>query len=395
MHATYPVTSSQYSFYLWCKRGINVKNIGVMLDWKVLQLALAGKQTYERLSYYKLIGEKLGLEPIFFHPCQANLKTREVRGLVLVRGRLVRKKVKIPRVIHNRVLEGNPRTKQIIRKLGTIGRVYNGLVVRNKWKVYRLLHSNPALRPHLPISRTYTWNGLMDLLNHYQVVYLKPVIGSVGQGVVRIERSGPAFLWTSSSIQQKPFLRSAFRQQVGKWVGNRRFLIQQGIKLALYKGRTFDIRVSIQKNGKRLWSVSGMVAKLANRYNKLSNLAQGGSAEKLDTVLLSLFSEAEVRKIKLDIAKVGILIAKQLELTSPSLADIGIDMGIDLEGNPYLIEVNVRDQRYSFFKAGELGMFRKTYQTPLEYGKSLLECRPISQPLLHAHSLDDDESPSL
>ncbi|MFM1650905.1 YheC/YheD family protein [Brevibacillus sp. B_LB10_24] len=372
-----------------------MKNIGVMLDWKVLKLALAGKQTYERLSYYKLLGEKLGLEPIFYHPRQVNLKTREVRGLVLVRGRLVSKRVKIPRVMHNRVLEGNPLTKQMIRKLGTIGRVYNGLIVRNKLSVHRLLFSNSALRPHLPISRSYTWDGLMDLLGQYQVVYLKPVIGSVGQGVVRIERSGSVYLWTSSSIQQKPFLRSGLRQQARKWVGNRRFLIQQGIKLAHYKDRTFDIRVSIQKNGKRLWSVSGMVAKLANRYNKLSNLAQGGSAEKLDTVLLSMFSEAEVRKIKLDIARVGILIAKQLELKNPSLADIGIDMGIDSQGKPYMIEVNVRDQRYSFFKAGELGMFRKTYQTPLEYGKSLLEGRLLSQPLLHVDSLEDDVSPSL
>jgi len=46
-------------------------------------------------------------------------------------------------------------------------------------------------------------------------------------------------------------------------------------------------------------------------------------------------------------------------------------MGVDQQGNPYLIEVNVRDQRYSFYKAGELEMFKNTYRRPLEYAKSL------------------------
>jgi len=65
-------------------------------------------------------------------------------------------------------------------------------------------------------------------------------------------------------------------------------------------------------------------------------------------------------------------IAKQYSDHFQSLADLGMDMGIDDQGNPYLIEVNVRDQRYSFFKAGEKAMFKQTYRHPMEYAHTLM-----------------------
>ncbi|XOS92745.1 YheC/YheD family protein [Brevibacillus laterosporus] len=64
-------------------------------------------------------------------------------------------------------------------------------------------------------------------------------------------------------------------------------------------------------------------------------------------------------------------IVEQLELNESSLVDLGLDMGIDQFGLPYFIEANVRDQRYSFFKAGEKAMFYQTYETPLEFGATL------------------------
>jgi len=72
------------------------------------------------------------------------------------------------------------------------------------------------------------------------------------------------------------------------------------------------------------------------------------------------------------ISDAAVKIAKQYGQHFRSLADLGMDMGIDDQGNPYLIEVNVRDQRYSFYKAGEKSMFKQTYRHPLEYAQTLI-----------------------
>ncbi|MGF9825413.1 YheC/YheD family protein, partial [Brevibacillus agri] len=133
------------------------------------------------------------------------------------------------------------------------------------------------------------------------------------------------------------------------------------------------IRVSVQKNRERDWTVSGMVAKVANSKNKLSNLSRGGRAVPFTEAVATLFTPEQQAETIQRISEAAVAIAKQYGRHFSSLADLGMDMGIDEKGNPYLIEVNVRDQRYSFFKAGERAMFKQTYRHPLEYALTLLE----------------------
>lgn len=347
-----------------------MKRIGIMLDWALMQNGIEGKPTYERLDYYVEIGKELGLEPVFFHPRHLHLKTKQVTGHFWDGAKLIPRTVSIPAVIHNRVLSGQPPTRAIIRQLSKTYKVFNEIVIRDKGKVHQILWKNKWIRSYLPKTISYSRLSFQQFLQKSPVVYVKPSIGSVGVGVVRIERHKGKFV-SISSRQRKILTKGSLTSEMGKWVGKRRFLVQEGIPLAKYRDETFDIRVSVQRNGMGKWSISGMVAKVANTANKLSNLAQGGQAIKLDKVLDELFSQEESRIVKMRLGLAAVDIARQYASQFPSLADLGMDMGIDGKGNPYLIEVNVRDQRYSFFEAGELEMFHRTYRHPMEYGKSL------------------------
>jgi len=349
-----------------------VKRIGIMLDWALMQNGIAGKPTYERLDYYVDIGKELGLEPVFFHPRHVNLKTRRVRGHFWQNDRLIAQTISIPEVIHNRVLSGQPPTRAIIRHLSGKYKVFNQIVMRDKLRVHQLLWKNKWIRSYLPKTRKYTRQSFVQFLNRSPIFYVKPSIGSVGVGVVRIERQGNHF--STISFKQKKLLgRRALTKEIAKWVGKRRFLVQEGVPLATYRGETFDIRVSVQRNGIGEWCISGMVAKVANNENKLSNLSRGGQAVKLDHVLNELFPVEMAELVKMRLGVAALEIAKTYASHFPSLADLGMDMGIDEKGNPYLIEVNVRDQRYSFFEAGEIEMFQRAYRHPMEYGKSLFQ----------------------
>ncbi|EJL39418.1 hypothetical protein BAG01nite_07690 [Brevibacillus agri] len=346
--------------------------IGIMLDWAIMQKGIKGDKSYERLPYYVEIGKELGLEPVFFHPRHVLAGEERVQGYFWNGSRLVSRLVPIPRVIHNRVLTGDQKARAVISRLSKKKTVFNGLVVRDKRKVHQMLWKNEHIRKYLPHTVPYSGEQLRQFLDKYQVVYVKPSIGSVGIGVARIERHGSDYHFIASK-KRKVMSRPALLAAVRRWVGNKRFLIQRGIPLARYGGKTFDIRVSVQKNRERDWTVSGMVAKVANSKNKLSNLSRGGRAVPFTEAVATLFTPEQQAETIQRISEAAVAIAKQYGRHFSSLADLGMDMGIDEKGNPYLIEVNVRDQRYSFFKAGEKAMFKQTYRHPLEYALTLLE----------------------
>ncbi|MET3288593.1 UNVERIFIED_CONTAM: ribosomal protein L24E [Brevibacillus sp. OAP136] len=346
-----------------------MKPIGIILDWAIIEGALKGKSNYENLMYYVESGRRLGMEPIFFHPRLVNFATGTVRGYVWQNNRLTPKRVPIPPVMHNRVLSGQAIVRNGIKRLSKHGKLFNGIVVRNKEAVHRMLWKNAQLQRYLPHTVSFTRQAFIDMLGKYRVLYVKPVVGSVGIGVARIERDGDRYRFTSSKIR-KVLTKPELIAETMRWVKGRRFIIQEAIALAKYKGQTFDLRVSVQKGESRQWGVSGMVCKVANSQNKLSNLSRGGQAEPIDEVFATLFTKEQAEHVKERIRMAAIAIAKQYERNFRSLADLGMDMGVDLHGNPYLIEVNVRDQRYSFFKAGELEMFKRTYHTPMAYART-------------------------
>ncbi|WP_400163439.1 YheC/YheD family protein [Brevibacillus sp. TJ4] len=349
-----------------------MNRIGIMLDWGVMEKGKNGERSYERIPYYVEIGKELGLQPVFFHPRHVQKGDNVVQGYFWNGSRLIPRLVSVPKVIHNRVLTGDAKARAVISRLSRKRKVFNGLVVRDKRKVHQLLWKNKQLRPYLPYSTPYTAEALRRFLDQYPIVYIKPTIGSVGIGVARIERHGNEYMFISSKMRRL-LPRKQLLSLVRRWVGPRRFLLQQGISLARYEDKTFDIRVSVQKNGENEWVVSGMVAKVANKKNKLSNLSRGGKAVPLSVAMKPTFTEEQQEETIARIETAAIRIAAEYARHFPSLADLGMDMGIDRQGNPYLIEVNVRDQRYSFFKAGEKEMFKQTYRCPMEYALSLIQ----------------------
>ncbi|MGG1442647.1 YheC/YheD family protein [Brevibacillus laterosporus] len=348
-----------------------MEKIGIMLNKKVISLNKRRRHTYERLAFYVEIGARLGLETVFFHSSQINFATNKIKGYVWRDKKLVPSTFIIPKVIHNRVLSGKKDTIKRIKKLEKVSRVYNGIVTRNKWIVHKRLWTQDNLRHYLPETKLFRNLAFTDMLNKYDIIYVKPVIGSVGAGVARIEQKPDGYFFYSSQTSESFQHLEELVQFVEKWVKNKTYIIQQGIPLCKYQDRTFDVRVSIQKDQLHEWKISGMVAKLANLDNKLSNLAQGGSAEQLETVLGSLFATQSIPIVVRRLQTACFAIVEQLELNESSLVDLGLDMGIDQFGLPYFIEANVRDQRYSFFKAGEKAMFYQTYETPLEFGATL------------------------
>lgn len=161
--------------------------------------------------------------------------------------------------------------------------------------------------------------------------------------------------------------RARLRQYLSRTIRPAVYLLQQYLPLASHRERPFDLRVPVQRDGTGAWSVPGMVAKVAMGHPFLTNLAQGGRAVPGDEAIEGSFGPAGAAMIRNRIQTLAIDVARAVARRYRHAADLGLDIALDREGKPWLLEINVRDQRITFFQAGMLEAFRTLYKNPLEY----------------------------
>jgi uncharacterized circularly permuted ATP-grasp superfamily protein len=154
--------------------------------------------------------------------------------------------------------------------------------ISSKLKKNRVLLKSRRLARHIPKTKRFSRHSLDKMLDRYKMVYLKPVNGLKGRGIMRAKKTGGKYQLrkgTSSSVFKD--VRSLY-QSVRKKIRKKPYLIQKGIRTLRYHGRSFDFRIMVQKNERRKWEVSGIVGRVAPPKRIVTNRSQGGSASRRD-----------------------------------------------------------------------------------------------------------------
>lgn len=352
----------------------NMKRIGILLKTSLLRRIVRKKKVNEKARLYVKYGKKNGLRPVLFDIHGVDLKKKRVRGYKwsASKKRYVSVTSPLPRVVHNRVYTRSPKIKALSRHLGR--RLFNPPEInRSKLWMDHLLRKNAKLRPHLPVSRRLRRRNF-KLVKRYPHVFIKPVVGSLGRKIIRVQSVGKKrFIFQPARGKKQVISRARLKKKFKKrHLFNGDFFVQQGITLARYHRRPYDLRVSVQKGGKGRWRISGITAKVAGKGKNLTNLSQNGKAVPVSVVLSHSFPRQNKKGILRRVRGLALEVCRTLEKTYPAFADAGLDIGIDKKGHPWLIEVNFRDLRYSFHSAGEYKMFHNTYHRPIKYAKYLL-----------------------
>jgi hypothetical protein len=343
--------------------------IGILLDSKPFSGIQKSRTGREKIAFYNKATKKHGLVPFYMCLHLVKPEKRKVTGYLFKNGRYLLKERSLPPVIHNRAMPMSREGRQRLEALSQSSLVFNGRTRYSKWKIHRILNKKKALQPYLPYTLLFSKSSLSKMMERYSAIYVKPVSSSIGKGIIKVSRvsSRDWRIQTAGNIQTKkmkkvyPYLR--------KRIGARSYIIQEAIPLAEYKGRPFDIRVSVQKNGHGVWQVTGMVGKVAGKGRHVTNVAQGGRVIRCDTLFSA--SGIPLEPTERSIKRISLKIAKRLEKKLKNLADVGLDMGVDQKGHPYFIEMNGRDLRYSFQEGGLQKKFYKTYENPVKYAKYL------------------------
>ncbi|MFD1954670.1 YheC/YheD family protein [Paenibacillus thailandensis] len=244
--------------------------------------------------------------------------------------------------------------------------------VRSKWAKTVVLLQSEQLRGYIPVTKKFSESSLQTALNQFGMIYVKPVNGTFGKHVIRVEQHNPD-TGRSFTFQEGTRLVACrsfeeLYRELRRRIQGRPFLVQQGIELLRHAGRRFDLRVMVQKNGSQ-WETTGIIGRLAHPRRIVTNYHSGGTPMDHHILMSGHLSEAEQLDFDSKLRKLGVLVAEQLQAAYPGLKEIGIDIAVDTGRKPWILEVNTLPDPFIFRKLKDKAVFSKIYRYAAAYGR--------------------------
>ncbi|WNR43113.1 YheC/YheD family protein [Paenibacillus roseipurpureus] len=230
--------------------------------------------------------------------------------------------------------------------------------VSSKWVKTKVLLRNKKLRTYVPETRLYNQRNLLLMLKKYKMVYVKPINGSFGQGVIRVEKSDQYRFQAGKAAKSFGTYQALFAA-LNKVKLNRSYLVQQGIHLLTHQRRIFDVRIMVQKNAQRRWESTGYIGRVAHPKKIVTNFHNSGRPLPLELLFGSYFTGQKKKAYIHHLRNLGYRIAKHYQMSYPGLKEIGVDIGVDTRLKPWVLEVNTAPDPFIFNQLKKKKMFHK------------------------------------
>jgi len=325
---------------------------------------------------------KQGAYVYFFTPGALGSSPTSIEGWVFRDG-WRRMPLPVPDIVNNRLttrkLENLQAVQQFMKEIPSRygSKVFNEKFL-DKSEVFEALNKDAYLRRYLPESHTLkNYAMLKSMCSRYSSVFLKPVRGSLGKGIIRLSRSGEegwqAFYATLNGTRKQSFptLAKLYASISGK-VKSVRYLAQQGLSLIEIGGRPVDFRALAQKNAQGTWTITSIVSRTADASHFVSNLARGGTLSKVrEAISKSSLSGANRANAIGRLQQAALDIAKGIDEHIPAhFGELGIDLALDSNGRVWLLEVNSKPSKNDNTPLTE-GKIRPSVRMMIQYARYL------------------------
>lgn len=330
-------------------------------------------------------GKRLGIAAFMFSPSGVDWRTKHIFGYTFSSAPAApgwrKHKFPLPDAIYDRIqtrrAESKPKYIRFRANLARhVPRWFNESGFFDKWRLHRLLWENERLRPYLPETLQYRDRAdLEHILRGHNVAFLKPMAGSLGIGIIRVQRTGGGFTVTYEPgervLMRRASTLSALGRIVDRLVRDRPYIVQQGLPLATWKGRPFDIRILLQRTVGGAWAVTKIFSRIAAPGNITSNLSRGADPCNIRLLLRRVFGRNWTRLHK-QLHAVGMHCAKEIERTLPgTVGELGLDLGISRNRRVWLIEANSKPFLQMTREAGSAQTLALSVRRPLQFAKHL------------------------
>jgi glutathione synthase/RimK-type ligase-like ATP-grasp enzyme len=286
----------------------------------------------------------------------------------------------VPDVVYNRLttrkLENKLSVQHFLKEVKSRhgGSVFNERYL-DKTDAFRALKNDPASKRYLPES--YAFTGLPQIqrmLSRYPTIYIKPIYGSLGKGIIRLAREGSSIAVHSSAmngtVRKSYSSTSSAYSSIAGTLRKGKYQIQQGIRLIRAGGRPIDFRALVQRDRSGAWTVTSIVGRIAGSNHFVSNLARGGTLTTAKDALAR--SALGSKKSALEgLRKAAIDIAQGIESqVKGHYAELGIDLAVDTSGRVWLLEVNTKPSKNDNTQLTE-GKIRPSVKMTVQYAHHL------------------------
>ncbi|NBD25198.1 YheC/YheD family endospore coat-associated protein [Paenibacillus glycinis] len=283
-----------------------------------------------------------------------------------------------PLVVYNRCFNKKTETVQRLEDAIGPGKCFNVINFFNKWLLYNLLKPSEA-GPYVPDTYLYDKEELPRLLETYKLVYIKPLYGSMGKFVYRVELQDDGEVHLAlHSLSASLVCRDIEDMQrvLGKYLGTQKYLVQQGIRTTLLDRRHFDIRVLMQKNGSGEWAVSNMASRVA--YRQYFNTAICETIRDAADVLPRIFEPDEREGILRALTDISIVASAEAEANMGLLGELSVDYVVDTDKRLWIIEMNGKPHKSIYASLKGYAFRRRIYRRPMEYAAYLARPEPAA-----------------
>ncbi|RXT15269.1 YheC/YheD family protein [Ammoniphilus sp. CFH 90114] len=359
---------------------------------------------FEEPTYLRqliLEGRSLGCTVFLFSHEDVLENKKRVRGFIPSTNGWVSQIYPWPDIVIDRCRKGEPGYLALRRQKDLF--VYANNTYTNKWNATQLFSREEELRSWIPKTVEYSPNHLQQMLKEFPLLYIKPGNGTGGRSILKISHDGTKYslLGRARNLRTKSASFStaaSLISVVNRWVNKEcirkgNFMIQQGLDLALIPDRVADTRLLIQKNEVGEWCITGSGVRVGPRKSPTSNLHNGGKPVKFSKLMKERFGEEKAERIKDECKLLGFTVVKTIEKHFGSMMEFGLDIGIDVNGRVWLIEVNPKPGRDIFKELGRPELYRKSVQRPLQYALHLVKNKQESSgPIATLVSQEEKES---
>lgn len=351
--------------------------VGVMADLSNNNIKPFGGQSYF-ISQLLTAGRKYGQICYAFSPYSINFKGRSVIGYSYGKNGWHKAVFPMPDVVYPRESGYSPPKLHVRNLLEAQGCKFINPPLIGKWQTYKILSANEELLPHIPETRLVNGFKQVDsMVKRYRSVYMKPVAGSQGRNIIRIVRLKKSKHYQYQYQVNKQRVKgtandlSRLQSSLKSVMGKRTYIVQQRINLLRSHGNIIDVRVLVQKDHSGEWSVTGKACRVGSNGSITSNISAGGSGRKVEQVLANSFSNQGKRtEISSNLDRVALEVARTMDDYRPA-GEMGIDLGIDINGWVWFIETNLRPARQVFLLIGEKKTRMNSVEKPMLYARYL------------------------
>lgn len=356
--------------------------IGVLCNpiWRPKQATLKPNKQLAGLQKMAETGRSKGAMVCLFGIEDVDFDRHRLRGYVWNGGLWQSVMLPLPDVIYDQVISRKvEHNHAYIKKRERLSLLYRGRIFNDgffdKWQVHEWLIRDKRTRIYVPQTIFYgKAKSPAQFIRKHATIFLKPVHGSLGLGIIRITHQSDGSLGydikhrfnrehgTSASVDS---LVEALRGRIA----NRPYLIQQGLELARYHERPFDIRIVLQRDENGEWKRTKSFARVAKAGEFTSNISSGGEALPVQTVLKAVFTNEKHRThCRRIINRVSNLVTSVMEEQSgKKFGELGVDIGIDGQGRVWVIEVNSKPWKRAYTQTGRQDLVELAFARPILY----------------------------